>query len=149
MEKTLLVQEYKQLNPSFAIQALCLSFELARSSFYAGVKAVRRNNRLDKIVWDKIVEIWETFPGMGYRKLGPRLRCSGKKILRIIRKYRNPSQSKLIKKPVLPRRIPNVIKKITMELKENKVLLERGNWVLREGKNKYRHVIDPTRPYQL
>ena len=149
MEKTKLVQEYKGSNPSLAIQSLCSAFGLARSSFYFGVKSIRLNNKSDKIVWDQIVKIWEIFPGFGYRKLSKKLGYSGNKILRILRKYRNPSPPRLQIKPVSPRRIPNVIKMITQELKNHQGKLWRGNWILREGKNKYRHIIDPTRPYQL
>ena len=145
----MLVQEYKQENPSLAIQTLCSALGLARSSFYAGVKAIRKNNRLDKVVWDQIVKIWDSFPGLGYRKLADRLGINGKKIRRILRKFRHPSGPRLNPKPIVPRRIPNVIKKITQSLKMNGDKLKRGNWILREGKNKYRHIIDPTRPYQL
>ena len=145
----MLVKEYKQSNPSLTIHSLCRSFGLAKSSFYAGVKSIRRNNKLDKIIWDKIVKIWETFPGIGYRKLGPILGYSGKKILRILRKFRHPSKSRINPISTIPRRIPNVLKMITHDLKISTDKLNRGNWILREGKNKYRHVIDPTRPYQL
>ena len=149
MEKTQLVKEYKQSNPSLAIHSLCRSFGLARSSFYAGVKAIRSNNKLDRIVWDQIVAIWETFPGIGYRKLAPKLACGGKKILRIMRKFRGPKQAVILPRKGSQRRIPNVIKLITEDLKRHAVKVKRSNWILREGKNKYRHIIDPTRPYQL
>ena len=69
----MIVQEYKSSNPSLAIQSLCRAFGLARSSFYSGVKSIRRNDKLDKIVWDSIVDIWEIFPGFGYRKLAKKL----------------------------------------------------------------------------
>ena len=142
MEKTLLVTEYKQCNPSLSIRGLCQTFGLVRSSFYAGIKSMKRNNKLDK-------KIWEKFPGIGYRKLAPRLNCSGKKILRIIRKYRQGSARIILPKETPKRRILNVIKLITNDLKKYTGKCQRGNWILREGKNKYRHVIDPTRPYQL
>tara|TARA_B100001123_G_C15198967_1_gene982526 strand:+ start:704 stop:1402 length:699 start_codon:yes stop_codon:yes gene_type:complete len=55
----------------------------------------------------------------------------------------------IIPKKTSKRRLPNVIKLITHDLKQNADKCKRGNWVLREGKNKYRFIIDPTRPYQL
>ena len=149
MEKTLLVTEYKQSNPSLSIHCLCRSFNLARSSFYAGVKSIRRNNKLDRIVWDQILKIWERFPGIGYRKLVVKLNCNGKKALRILRKYRTGKSHLILPKAACSRRIPNVIKLITEDLKSHSTKLGRNNWVLREGKNKYRHIIKPTRPYQL
>jgi len=106
-------------------------------------------NKLDKTIWDQILKIWEKFPGIGYRKLAPKLNCGGKKILRIIRKYRKGSQRIILPKEPSKRRILNVIKLITNDLKKYGEKCKRGNWILREGKNEYRHVIDPTRPYQL
>ena len=51
-------------------------------------------------------------------------------------------------KPIWPARL-NLVKIITQELIDHSDKLARGNWVLRNGKNKYRKVIEPTRPYQL
>ncbi len=141
--------EYKQCNPSLSIRRLCKTFGHVRSSFYAGIKAKRRNDRLDKVVWDQILKIWDEFPGIGYRKLSPKLNCSGKKILRIIRKFRKGPSRMILPKEKPKRRILNVIKLITNDLKKYGDKCKRGNWILREGKNKYRHIIDPTRPYQL
>lgn len=145
----MIIKEYKQENSTLPTHSLCAAFGLARSSFYAGVKSLKKNFELDKIVWNKMVEIWKKFPGLGYRKLATKLDCNGKKVLRILRRFRNPVSSRLNPKPVVPRRIPNVIKLITQDLKLSKEKCDRGNWILREGKNKYRHIIDPTRPYQL
>ena len=103
MEKTLLVTEYKQGNPSLSIHSLCHSFGLARSSFYAGVKSIKRNNKLDKIVWNQILKLWEKLPGIGYRKLATKLNCNGKKVLRILRKYRTGKNHLILPKSGLLR----------------------------------------------
>lgn len=149
MDKTLLVKEYKQCNPSLSIRRLCRSMGLCRASFYAGLKAMRHNEKLDKEVWDQIVTLWETFPGIGYRKLCPKLGIGAHRVMRILRNFRHPKPSRINPKPTRERRIPNVLKMITNDLKTYSIKLGRGNWILREGKNKYRHIIDPTRPYQL
>jgi len=149
VEKTALVKEYKQANPSLAIQSLCCAFGLAKSSFYAGVKAIRRKKKLDKVIWSQIVKIWERLPGIGYRKLAPKLGIGTHTVRRILRQFRSPEKQLINPKPVQPRRIPNVLKLITEDLKKYDAKRIRGNWVLREGKNKYRHIIDPVRPYQL
>ena len=47
------------------------------------------------------------------------------------------------------RKFPNLIKKITRDLLVNPILQKRANWILKDGKNKYRKIIEPTRPYQL
>ena len=71
------------------------------------------------------------------------------KILRIIRKFRKGPARLILPKEKSKRRILNIIKLITNDLKKYGDKCKRGNWILREGKNKYRHIIDPTRPYQL
>ncbi|MFC1596175.1 transposase [Candidatus Margulisiibacteriota bacterium] len=116
------------------------------------MKAKIKNDELDHQVWQHILKAWERIPGLGYRKLSTVLGSNGKKILRVLRKYRKqlgvkgPTQ-KVKEKP--PRRILNVIKLITQSLCESPEKLNRGNWILRTGKNKYRHIIEPTKPYQL
>lgn len=73
-------------------------------------------------------------------------------MLRILGKYRKQWGVKYTTqttKPKPPRRILNVIKLITQALIASPEKLNRGNWILRKGKNHYRHIIDPTRPYQL
>lgn len=112
------------------------------------MKAKIKRDELDKAIWNKILKVWELIPGLGYRKLATRLSYNGKKLLRILNKYRK-GQPEKTRKAALPRRIPNVIKLITQSLLENPAILARGNWILRHGKNKYRHIIEPTRPYQL
>ena len=51
----MMVKEYKQENSTLPTQTLCAAFGLARSSFYAGVKSLKKNFELDKIVWNKMV----------------------------------------------------------------------------------------------
>ena len=135
-------------NPSIPIVWICEAFNLARSSYYTGLNAKIKKNELDETIWKKILKVWEIFPGSGYRKLASRLSYNGKKLLRILNKYRG-KDPKIRRQAPLPRRIPNVIKLITLSLLQNPAILARGNWILRHGKNKYRYIIEPTRPYQL
>lgn len=116
------------------------------------MKAKTKNDELDHQVWKSILKAWERIPGLGYRKLSAVLEVNGKKVLRILRKYRKQlgvKKSKRKTKEQRPRRILNVIKLITQSLLESPEKLSRGNWILRTGKNRYRHIIEPTRPYQL
>jgi transposase-like protein len=124
------------------------TFGLLKSSYYFGVKAIEKNEVSDQAMWDKIVKIWETFPGIGYRKLCPILGYGSGKVLRILRKFRQGKASVLRTKNTVTRRIPNIIKKITQDLLTHPEKQMRQNWVLREGKHPYRHIIDPTHPYQ-
>lgn len=135
-------------NSSIPLTWFCEALNLARSSYYAALKARLRRDQLDHRIWKKILKVWELFPGLGYRKLGSKLTINGKKILRILRKFRQPETPRTIVAQK-DRRIPNVIKLITQDLREHPTKLARGNWILREGKNKYRYIIEPTRPYQL
>lgn len=139
-------------NPTLPVSWLCQAFNLRRSSYYAALKAKVKNDLLDSQIWQHILKLWGRIPGLGYRKLASRLKVNGKKILRILRKYRDRGykpKTKRKQKSNRPRRILNVIRLITEALLQSSDKLDRGNWVLRHGKNKYRHVIDPTRPYQL
>lgn len=126
---------------------VCSALELARSSFYAGAKSRKRNDGLDKDVWERIVDMWEKFPGIGYRKLSEYLNINGKRILRILRKYRGPKTSRPKNRSLC--RFPNIIKLVTTALVKSPDKADRGNWIIRDGKNRYRKVIEPTRPYQL
>lgn len=102
---------------------------------------------MDNDVWDKITSLWEKFPGIGYRKISKYLNINGKRILRILRQYRGPKICKPKAKSLC--RFPNIIKLITRALIIYPDKTDRGNWILRNGKNKYRKVIEPVRPYQL
>ena len=121
--------------------------ELARSSFYAAAYAKRINEGLDNDIWDKITKLWVKFPGIGYRKIARYLNINGKRILRLLRQYRGPKTIKPKAKSLC--RFPNIIKLITQALIKYPNKVNRGNWIIRDGINKYRKVIEPTRPYQL
>lgn len=136
-------------NKTIPILWLCSALEQVRSSYYAGLKSIAINDQLDGEVWQKIAKIWEKFPGIGYRKLADLLKMNGKKILRILKKFRRPDSRSITKKPKQIRKIPNVIRLITQSLVTDPKKQTRNNWILRDGKNQYRKVIDPTRPYQL
>ena len=134
-------------NRTLTIQIVCSALELARSSFYAAAKAKTIHDALDTEVWDRIVKQWKKLPGIGYRKLSRYVHINGKRILRVLQKYRGRKTAKA--KAVSLCRFPNVMKLITHALITYPQKAKRGNWILRDGKNKYRKVIEPTRPYQL
>jgi transposase InsO family protein len=94
-----------------------------------------------------MVKAWKTFPGLGYRKLADYLKVNRKRARRILRKY---CGSRAIKPRVKPQRqFPNLVTHITEQLINHPDKLARGNWILKSGKNGYRMLIEPTRPYQL
>jgi transposase InsO family protein len=140
-------------NPTLPVSWLCQAFNLRRSSYYAAVNAKVKNDLLDSQIWQQILTAWGRIPGLGYRKLASRLKINGKKILRILRTYRDrlghKTKGQRKQKANRPRRILNVIRLITEALLQSSEKVSRGNWILRHGKNKYRHIIEPTRPYQL
>jgi transposase InsO family protein len=72
---------------------------------------------------------------------------SHSKVRRILRKYRGPYVKKA--KVKSQRKFPNLLIKITNDLVKHPKKLARGNWILKDGKNGYRKLIEPTRPYQL
>lgn len=144
-----MIIQFQTENKTIPILWLCSAFGLVRSSYYAGLKSIAVNDRLDLDVWQNIAKIWEKFPGIGYRKLSDLLKINGKKILRILKKFRKVDSRLITKKPKPIRKIPNVIRLITQSLLDYPEKIARNNWILRDGKNKYRKVIDPTRPYQL
>lgn len=121
--------------------------ELARSSFYAAKKATIKEDRFDSWVWDQISQLWQTFPGIGYRKLSRYLKLGERRILKVLRKYRG---SKVVKPRLKKKRkFPNLIINITKDLITNPLKQRRGNWIVKDGKNGYRKLIVPTKPYQL
>lgn len=150
----MLAKGYLSANCSLTICLVCSALALARSSFYAARKAKIRKDYLDKNIFCQIEKIWKIFPGWGYRKLAAGLKrngilVNGKKVLRILAEYRGIKTVKQTKKVNKERKYPNLIKKITKDLLEFPVKQKRGSWTLRDGKNKYRKIIEPTRPYQL
>lgn len=139
-------------NGSLPIQVLCQAFDLARSSYYAGVKALKvRDDKgwYDKKIWVGIGEIWKMFPGVGCRKLAGYLSVGKDRIRNVIRRYcgvkkkGNPKEKKSLN------RRRNILRCITEALMSHPEKVLRGNWIIRDGKNKYRKVIEPRRPYQL
>lgn len=129
------------------IKLVCQALNLRRSSFYATQKAKRKNDSLDKEIWEKITKVWEVFPGVGYRKLMAYLTFGKRTIQRVLKKYRGQKvKTKHFKKE---RPFPNIPVLITKALTANPLKQKRGNWILKDGKNGYRKLIEPTRPYQL
>lgn len=114
-------------------------------------RVAKQTKRLQE-VWDQICETRATyFVGEGYRKLIHRLKLPERLIRAAIKTHGTgrvgKRSSQATTKP--PRRIPNLIKLITQALVDDPAKIKRGNWILRQGINKYRHIIEPTRPYQL
>jgi transposase InsO family protein len=126
---------------------VCNALELARSSFYAAKKARINNDSLDNEIWEKITRLWVDLPGIGYRKISRYLNIGGKRILRILKKYRGGKTDKPKHKSLCL--FPNIIKLITKDLTKYPEKIRRGHWILRDGKNGYRKIIEPVRPYQL
>lgn len=126
---------------------ICHALELASSSFYSAKKAKDKNDRLDKEIWNKIVDLWKTLPGSGYRNISRYLDLGERKIRSILRKYRGSRKGNI--KPKKERQFPNLILKITKHLVKNPIKQKRGNWIVKDGKNGYRKLIEPVRPYQL
>lgn len=134
------------------IKLVCEAISLARPSFYAAKKAKKRQDEIDKQIFKRIQKAWKTFPGLGYRKLtvalkNKGLRINGKRVLRILKKYRGPREAREREKHTA--KFSNLVKKITQDLLAHPEKQKRGNWIVKDGKNKYRKIIRPTRPYQL
>ena len=119
------------------------------------LKAGKKNDRLDYQLWQQIEKVWKDFPGWGYRKLAVKLKVNGKKALRLLNKYRGPRKGKKKKEDQKAkdkkekRKYPNLIKRILKELLSNPGKQKRGNWIIKDGKNKYRKILKPIKPYQL
>lgn len=125
---------------------MCTTFDLARSSYYAMVKSRESRDRLDRKIWEDICDQWEEFPGLGYRKLAKFLCRNKKQIQRILQKFRGKREKTKVCKP--SKRF-NILKEVVRVLEESPQKLARGNWILKDGKNGYRKLLEPTRPYQL
>ena len=147
----MLAQSYLTDNRTLTIRSVCSTLELARSSFYAARKAKKKNDRLDYRLWKQIKMVWKDFPGWGYRKLAVKLGVNGKKTLRLLNKYRdlNKGKNKRDKNKKQKRKYPNLIKRILNDLLDNPEKQKRGSWIIKDGRNKYRKILKPTRPYQL
>lgn len=142
------MKELRQENQSITVEWLCSAMNLAKSSFYAGLKSIAIREEKDRVIWQKAQALWRYFPGIGYRKIAARLGLGKEKVRRVLRRYRTPSSVRFSTPPAI-RKVPNVIKLITRSLIQNPEKRLRANWVFRDGVNQYRKVIDPTRPYQL
>lgn len=126
---------------------ICHALELARSSFYSAGKTKDKNDRLDNEIWDKIADLWNTLPGIGYRKIARYLELGERKIRSVLRKYRGNKRKNT--SPKKERKFPNLIIRITRDLIRNPEKQKRGNWMVKDGKNGYRKLIESVRPYQL
>lgn len=134
-------------NCSLTIKLVCQALSLRRSSFYACQITKLKNDSLDKEIWEKITKVWEIFPGVGYRQLVARLSCGKRAIQRVLRKFRGTKAT--VKHPKKHRLFPNIPALIVKALVASPLKQKRGNWILKDGKNGYRKLIEPTRPYQL
>jgi len=109
----------------------------------------RKANLLE--TWNQISQARANFFAKeGYRKLVKRLKLPERLVRAAIKAY-GSKQTKGHQKALTTssRKIPNLIRIITQALIDNPGKLNRGNWILKTGKNQYRHLIQPTRPYQL
>lgn len=135
------------------IEHLCEAVELHRSSYYAGLNSIEKNYVKDYALWQKILEHWERFPGHGPRKIWKYLvGVNHKRIDRVIRRFLGHSVSprkKLVQPTNTHSKLTNVLKCITKALLESETKLIRGNWILKEGKNRYQKVLEATKPFQL
>jgi len=95
---------------------------------------------------EEICQTWDMFPGLGYKKLAKHASSGKHRIQQVLQRWRGKQEQGTTQ--VQPTRL-NVIKLITESLINNSTVRERNNWILRDGKNKYRKVIEQTRPYQL
>lgn len=100
----------------------------------------------DKKILNDIQKQWGLFPGLGYKKLADYISHSKHTIQRVLQEWRGKKQVPRHKKKTKRR---NIIKLITAALVIYPEKQTRENWVLRDGKNKYQKIIEPTRPYQL
>jgi transposase InsO family protein len=139
-------------NGSLPVRILCETFDLARSSYYAGLRALKRAQDKgfhDRALWVRIGEIWEMFPGLGCKKLARYMGVGKDRIGAVIARYYNPVKKRRPKKKRAANKRRNILRNITEAFINSPQKALRGNWVIRDGKNKYRKVIEPTRPYQL
>lgn len=110
------------------------------------IRSKETRDRGDVKIWDEIRAVWMEYPGLGYRKLSKYLRRNKKQIQRVLQKIRGKREK--TKSSEAPRRF-NILKEIVRVLEESPRKLLRGNWILKDGKNGYRKLLEPTRPYQL
>jgi len=109
-------------------------------------RSKEKRDRRDLKIWGEICAQWREFPGLGYRKLSKFLKRNHKQIQRVLQKFRGKQEK--TKSSKVPKRL-NIVKMIVETLEKSPQKLARGNWILKEGKNGYRKLLEPTRPYQL
>jgi len=136
-------------NRTLPKRLLCQAMNLARSSYYAGVSILARQEgryKSDKKIWEQFGIWWQTFPGIGYRKLADYVGISFHRTRLVLRRFQG--DKKRVRSVRKPKRI-NILQLITKALIKYPKKVARGNWILKDGKNGYRKLIEPTRPYQL
>lgn len=151
IEKTQFVQEFLRQNSTLPKRLLCQAMNLARSSYYAGIKIVaNRAGRYesDKKLWEQFGVWWKIFPGIGYRKLADYVGISFHRTRLVLKRFRGLNKRQKQKVAKKPKRI-NVLQLIVKALSDDPQKVSRGNWILKDGKNGYRKLIEPTRPNQL
>lgn len=126
--------------------------KLPISSYYAGLEAQKRNLENDLKVWIKITDHWKKFPGHGPKKIWKYLDgINHKRIARVIKRFLGTGVSGRKPVKVSPKISGefNVLKLILKNLLENPNKLTRGNWQIKDGKNKYQKVLVPGKPFRL
>jgi transposase InsO family protein len=132
------------------IEYICKLINHTRSSYYAGLHTLayrEKKRQEDEAYLHKFKLWWKKFPGLGYEKLARYVDIGKHRAARILQEFKGARVRVIVKiKP--PKRL-NVLKSITNALVNSTDKLARGNWILKDGKNKYRKIILPTRPFQL
>lgn len=148
-----MVRGQLEKDSSLKAEYLYEAVRLPRSSYYEGLKAEEKNFLKDKELWNRILNHWERFPGHGPKKIWKYFDgVNHKRIDRVIRKFLghrlNPRTKKKEVK-ISGGKCFNVLKRIQKAVEMDSKKLQRGNWELTEGRNKYQKVLKATRPYQL
>lgn len=126
--------------------------KLPLSSYYSGLEAQKHNLENDLKVWKKITDHWKKFPGHGPKKIWKYLDgINHKRIARVIKRFLGTGVSgrKQEKKKAKTTGEFNVLNLILKSLIESPNKLARGNWKIKDGKNKYQKVLEPARPFRL
>lgn len=98
----------------------------------------------DEFIWDEIKKIWELFPGLGYKKLSKYLNVGTYRIRRILFQKRGPK----IKHPKANSKkgYPNLLKQILYELDNDLTDTRYNDFLIKDGKNKYRKLLVAKKP---
>lgn len=88
------------------------------------------------------MKIWKYLDGINH-----------KRIARVIKRFLGHGVSGLKNKKKLVKKadtkLRNLLKIVRMDLEENMEKIQRGNWILKEGKNMYQKVLVPNKPFRL